>query len=77
MATSGKPAPNPKLSGSEHPTPPWNNRLSPPHHWDLQEGPGYNCFLSTPFQLRNTLLWMSSYMITLNLPNSGVIPGRL
>ena len=60
-----------------HPTPPCNNRLSPPHHRALQEGPGYNCFLSTPFQLRNTLLWMSSCMITWNLTNSGVIPSRL
>ena len=68
---------HPKLSGSEHPTPPCNNGLSPPHHWGLQEGPGYNCFPSTPFPLRNTLLWMSSYMISLNLTNSGVIPSQV
>ena len=68
---------HPKLSGSEHPTPPCNNGLSPPHHWSLQESPGYNCFPSTPFPLRNTLLWMSSYMISLNLTNSGVIPSQV
>lgn len=68
---------HPKLSGSEHPTPPCSSELPPPRHWGLQEGPGYHCFPSTPFLLRNTLLWMSSYMISLNLTNSGVVPSQV